>query len=71
MRKRVLGDEHPSVATSLFNLGVLRYQQGQYEAAQSLLLQALPIYQTTLGSNHPNTQALQSWINRVEAALNI
>jgi hypothetical protein len=64
-----LGDEHPDVAHSLFNLGALRYKQGRYGEALALLLQAQPIYLTNLGPNHPNTQALQSWIDLVQQAL--
>ena len=69
MMKRLLGEAHPSVASSLFNLGALHYNQGRYSEAQILLLQAQPIYLAQLGPNHPNTQALQSWIDDTQAAL--
>ncbi|MEP0950136.1 MULTISPECIES: tetratricopeptide repeat protein [Cyanophyceae] len=69
MSKQLLGEAHPYVASSLFNLGALRYNQGRYSEAQTLLLQAQPIYLTSLGSHHPATQALQSWLNMVQAAL--
>ena len=69
MFKRVLGKEHPNVASSLFNLGALRYQQSQFKAAQLLLREALLIYQTTFGLNHPNTKILQRWIDAVQTAL--
>jgi tetratricopeptide (TPR) repeat protein len=69
MHKRLLGDEHPDVARSLFNLGGLRYSQGRYSEALTLLLQAQPIYLAQLGPDHPSTQALQSWIDRTQSAL--
>jgi hypothetical protein len=65
-----LGEAHPDVATSLYNLGTLRYNQGRYSEAQTLLLQAQLIYFAQLGPDHPNTQALQSWIDTTQAALN-
>jgi hypothetical protein len=54
----------------LYNLGTLRYNQGRYSEAQTLLLQAQLIYFAQLGPDHPNTQALQSWIDTTQAALN-
>jgi hypothetical protein len=69
MNKQLLGEAHPAVASSLFNLGALRYNQGRYSEAQTLLLQAQPIYFAQLGPDHPNTQALQIWINETQTAL--
>jgi tetratricopeptide (TPR) repeat protein len=69
MYKRLLGEAHPDVASSLFNLGALRYNQGRYSEALALLLQAQPIYLAQLGPDHPSTQALQSWIDRTQSAL--
>ena len=69
MYKRLLGDEHPDVASSLWNLGAMRYQQQQFAEAEELLLEALPIYQQALGADHPNTQSLLSWLNAVQTAL--
>jgi tetratricopeptide (TPR) repeat protein len=69
MYKRLLGEAHPDVASSLFNLGALRYNQGRYSEALALLLQAQPIYLAQLGPDHPSTQALQSWIDLTQLAL--
>ena len=55
MRKRLLGDKHPSVAISLNNLAKLYDSQGKYEEAEPLYLQALAIAEQALGENHPNT----------------
>ncbi|MCA2506114.1 MAG: tetratricopeptide repeat protein [Microcystis sp. M54BS1] len=55
LRKRLLGDNHPSVASSLNNLAKLYYSQGRYKEAEPLYLQALAIAEQALGENHPNT----------------
>jgi tetratricopeptide (TPR) repeat protein len=55
LRKRLLGDKHPSVAISLNNLAELYSSQGRYEEAEPLFLQALAIAEQALGENHPNT----------------
>ncbi|MBE7383952.1 MAG: tetratricopeptide repeat protein [Leptolyngbya sp. SIO1E4] len=68
-RKQLLGKEHPDLANTLFDMGALQYKQGQLESAQSLLLEALPIYEAKLGSDHPETQNLWSWFDRVQTAL--
>ena len=69
MSKQLLGDAHPHVASTLWNLGALRYHQGRFAEAESFLLEALPIVETKLGTDHPNTQKLQSWLNRLQTAL--
>jgi tetratricopeptide (TPR) repeat protein len=61
--QKLLGADHPSVATSLNNLASLYDSQGRYEQAEPLYLQALSILFSNLGENHPNTQT--SWSNFV------
>ena len=51
-----LGDDHPSVATSLNNLASLYESQGRYSEAEPLHLRSLSIWQQQLGDDHPNTQ---------------
>ncbi|WP_071821871.1 MULTISPECIES: tetratricopeptide repeat protein [Microcystis] len=55
LRKRLLGENHPSVAISLNNLAKFYYYQGRYEEAKPLYLEALTIAEQALGENHPNT----------------
>ncbi len=52
--KRLLGDNHPDVATSLNNLALLYESQGRYEEAEPLYLQALELRKRLLGDNHPD-----------------
>lgn len=53
--KNLLGDEHPCVATSLNNLAELYNLEGRYTEAKPLFIQALKIWESRLGMNHPNT----------------
>ncbi|OUL28469.1 tetratricopeptide repeat protein, partial [Nostoc sp. 106C] len=55
LKRRLLGEEHPSVATSLNNLAGLYDSQGRYSEAEPLYLQALGIRERQLGVNHPKT----------------
>jgi len=52
--EKVLGKEHPDVATSLNNLAMLYNSQGKYEEALPLYLRALEIWEKVLGKEHPN-----------------
>ena len=49
-----LGQEHPSVATSLNNLALLYWSQGRYEEAEPLYLQALDLRKHLLGQERPD-----------------
>jgi tetratricopeptide (TPR) repeat protein len=52
--ERVLGPEHPAVATSLNNLAEVHRAQGHYEAAEPLYQRALAIWERVLGPEHPD-----------------
>ncbi|NMF81946.1 tetratricopeptide repeat protein [Nodosilinea sp. P-1105] len=54
MRQRLLGDEHPDVATSLNNLAGLYDKQGRYTDAEPLFQDALAMYKRLLGDEHPD-----------------
>ena len=54
MRKRLLGEAHPAVATSLNNLAELYESQGRYEEAEPLYLEALAMRKRLLGEAHPD-----------------
>jgi tetratricopeptide (TPR) repeat protein len=53
--KRRFGVEHPETATALNNLAFIYMQQGQYEQAEQLLVQAFSIRENHLGTKHPDT----------------
>ncbi|WP_372726704.1 tetratricopeptide repeat protein [Nostoc sp. TCL26-01] len=52
--KKRLGEEHPSVATSLNNLAGLYDSQGRYSKAEPLYIQALALWRKLLGEEHPS-----------------
>jgi CHAT domain-containing protein/Tfp pilus assembly protein PilF len=53
MTERVLGPEHPELATYQTNLGELYRRTGNYAEAEQLLNRALAIREKALGPNHP------------------
>jgi tetratricopeptide (TPR) repeat protein len=55
LRQKLLGDDHPHVATSLNNLAGLYKSQGKYKEAEPLYQQALNICEQRLGVDHPHT----------------
>ena len=54
IREKVLGPEHPDVATSLNNLAVLYRAQGRYADAEPRYQRALAIREKVLGPEHPD-----------------
>ena len=53
MNKRLLGAEHPAVASSLNNLAGLYASQGRYSEAEPLYVEALGMNKRLLGAEHP------------------
>ncbi len=53
IQERALGSDHPDVARSLNNLGIVYWQQGRYSEAESVHLRELAIGETALGPGHP------------------
>jgi len=53
MREKTLGPEHPVVANSLNNLGLLYTDLGDLRKAESYQLRALSMIKQTLGLEHP------------------
>ena len=69
LRKRLLGDEHPDVATSLNNLASLYYSQGRYSEAEPLYVQALKICEQGLNENHPTTVSVRKNLEELLRAM--
>ena len=63
IRRELLGDGHPDVATSLDHLGRLLYGMGDYEDAEPMLREALEIRRCILGGDHPRVAAVLSHLN--------
>jgi tetratricopeptide (TPR) repeat protein len=54
LRRELLGERHPDVATSLNNLALLYDNQGRYDEAEPLYIQALNLRRELLGERHPD-----------------
>ena len=54
IRKKVFGDEHPSVAESLNNLAGLLYSQGKINEAIPYFKETITIFKKVYGDEHPN-----------------
>jgi serine/threonine protein kinase/tetratricopeptide (TPR) repeat protein len=57
LREELLGTDHPDVAVTLHNLGLLRLSIGDRAEARALLERALAIREATLGPDHPDVAA--------------
>ncbi|MHC4592394.1 MAG: tetratricopeptide repeat protein, partial [Planctomycetota bacterium] len=57
IQEKVLGPEHPRVATSLNNLAVLYGELGRHEEAEPLYKRSLAIKEKALGPEHPDVAA--------------
>ena len=57
--RRVLGTDHLDTAVSLNNLAGLYYEQGRYEEAAPLYMEAVEIIERVLGAEHPNTKMMR------------
>ncbi len=60
MSRKLLGTEHPDVASSLNNLAALYRAQGRYEETEPLLVQSLDLFEKLLGPTDPNTKGTRS-----------
>ena len=54
IKKHILGESHPSYATSLNNLGSLYDDMSDYSKAEPYYLEALSIRKSVLGESHPD-----------------
>ncbi|NEO44227.1 MAG: tetratricopeptide repeat protein [Moorea sp. SIO4A3] len=54
IRREVLGEEHPDVASSLNNLAFIYESLGKYAEAELLHQQALALRKKLLGEDHPH-----------------
>ncbi|EDX74339.1 tetratricopeptide repeat domain protein [Coleofasciculus chthonoplastes PCC 7420] len=68
--KRLLGDDHPDVASSLNNLAYLYSSQGRYGEAEPLYQQALELCKRLLGDDHPNTITVRENLQRMREQWN-
>ena len=53
IKKKVLGEEHPDYAASLYSIAILYYSMADYQSALKYLLQTKEIERKTLGEEDP------------------
>ena len=53
--KTVLGPEHPDILTSMANLVLTYWNQGQWTEAEKLDMQVMETKKIVLGPEHPDT----------------
>lgn len=53
MKRRLLGDKHPEIATSLSNIADVLHNKGDLAGAERDYLQSLAMYRELLGNEHP------------------
>lgn len=54
IREKALGVDHPSVATSLYNVAIVLLAKGKYDDAEQFLQRVIEIKEKTLGVMHPD-----------------
>jgi len=54
IQERALGPDHPDVARTLYNLGIVYWHQGRYAEAESVHSRELAIEETQLSPGHPD-----------------
>jgi len=68
IRREVLGEDHPSYATSLNNLAMLYHAMGRYTDAEPLCTKAMEIWREVRGEDHPSYATILSNLARLYAA---
>jgi len=64
-RKQQFGENHPSVADLLVNLGAIDTEQGNFAEAESRYRQALRSAEVWFGETHPRAASMQTMLGRV------
>jgi hypothetical protein len=67
-RKRLQGDEHPDTLTSINNLAITLWHQGEAPSARNLMAMAVAGYLSTLGAAHPNTANAQRTLAHMQGS---
>ena len=70
-RRRLLGDEHPDIALSYNNIGVVHLQNGDVAAALERLERSLDMRTKILGPDHPDTRKTRMRVMRTRKRLSV
>ena len=69
IRRKSLPPDHPDIATSLYNLGMVQHELREYAAAKQSHEQALAIFRKSLPPDHPNIASSLNNLGIVQSAL--
>ena len=67
IQTRVFESEHPDVAASIKNIGIVYHNKGDRAAATEMFTKAYHIFLKVLGPHHPETQGLKPFVPSVHA----
>ncbi|MEL6775791.1 MAG: response regulator [Cyanobacteria bacterium J06597_16] len=65
IRQSLLGNSHPDVGVSLYNLAALYDNQFRFKEAESLFKEALDIFRNAFGAQHTYTQKIQTKVTMI------
>ena len=65
IKEAVYGPEHPEVAITLTNLGIVQQQLGELDAARADTGRPLGIFERRLGPDHPHTRQARAKLERM------
>ena len=68
INERAYGRDHPTVALTLFNLGVAHGSLGDNSKKRELLERVLPIWTRAYGNDHPHTKLCQGALAKLPSA---
>lgn len=69
IRRDQLGPNHPDVARTLGDIGLLNYQQGLYEQSRVTLEKAIPMLEASVGDDTAEIASMLSTLGRVHRSL--
>jgi len=67
IRRRLLGERHPTTSFTMTNVATLRVQLGEIDAARALFREALAIRQDAFGQQHPAVASVYYQLGWAEA----
>lgn len=66
IREQIYEAKHPLLGISYTNMGSILFLTEDYKQAKSYFNKALSIFKEKLGTDHPNTQLVQSWLDEMD-----
>jgi hypothetical protein len=67
--KTIYGADHPRVAMTLGNLGILHQKLGELPVARTTFERVLAIFEATYGPDHPEVARTRTYLDTVQQEL--